>query len=452
MMIRTAALAFACVLISAPAAVAAPGFETAPVLKAREILPPELLKGEHHRVAEEVRTDGYLNYYVIDSDFGKFVAEGAPLLRIRVHEIEALAQLVEISETDVFIEATKDEGIDLLKGLRRGISDIPTSVKLVPKGTNRLFEKLGRGAKLGVKKAGYGAKLGVKKAGNLIGVVDDEDESANDPKEIRERYYEVSQGEREWAARLEVDPYSSNETLRKAIGRMSTIDFAGEVTFSVASSVAIPIPGLGMVASTINEATDEIWNTDPYALRQANIERLQEAGVMESTIEAFIDHPWYTPTMQTLLIRYLLGMDGVSGTMTVLDVAVEAETEAEARYFVNSILLMAWFHENEVAVERVLAQSHLPQAVTTDGRQIGFAPLDYLFWGEDFARAAQVAVTRPVLGKREIWVLGSVSDRARAEIEALGVTVHDQMENHALAKMAEDSRSDDETGGKPAED
>jgi hypothetical protein len=441
MMTRTAALAcaFACALISAPGAVAAPGFETAPVLKAGNILPPELLKGEHHRVAEEVRTDGYLNYYVIDSDFGEFVAEGTPLLRIRVHEIEALAQLVEISETDVFIEATKEEGIDLVKGLRRGVSDIPRSVKLVPKGTSRLFEKFG-----------HGAKLGVKKAGDLIGVGDDEDESANDTEEIRESYYEVSQGEREWAARLDVDPYSSNETLRKAIGRMSTIDFAGEVTFSVASSVAIPIPGLGMVASTINEATDEIWNTDPYELRQANIERLQEAGVTESTIEAFIDHPWYTPTMQTLLLRYLLGMEGVSGTMTVLDVAVEAETEAEARYFVNSILLMVWFHENEVPVERVLAQSHLPQAVTKDGRQIGFGPLDYLFWGEDFARAAQVAVSRPVLGKREIWVLGSVSDRARAEIEALGVAVHDQMENYALAKMAEDSRSDDVTEEEPA--
>ena len=111
---------------------------------------------------------------------------------------------------------------------------------------------------------------------------------------------------------------------------------------------------------------------------------------------------------------------------------------------------MVWFHENEVPVERVLAQSHLPQAVTTDGRQIGFGPLDYLFWGEDFARAAQVAVSRPVLGKREIWVLGSVSDRARAEIEALGVAVHDHMENYALAKMAEDSRSDDVTEEEPA--
>jgi len=436
MSMKNAVLAVVCVVIPVPGALAEPEFESAPVLKAAKILPSELLKGEHHRVAKEVRTDGYLNYYTIESDFGEFVAEGTPLLRIRVREIEALAQLDEISKSDVFIDAAKDAGIDMGKGLWKGITHPKRTVKTAPKGASRLLKKLGRGA-----------KLGVKMTGEFVGVGDDDDEddkSGEDLEEIRESYYEVSAGEREWAARLGVNPYSSNETLRKAIARMNRVDFVGEVSFSVASTLVIPIPGLGTVSSTINEATDEIWATDPYELREGNIEKLEDAGVAEITIDAFIDHPWYTPTMQTILLRFLLGMEGVRGTMSVLDVAVEAESEAEARYFVQSVLLMVWFHEYEVPIERVFAESHLPQVVTTDGRQIAFAPLDYLFWGEYFAGAVRAAESQPVLGERQIWLLGSVSDRARAELEALGIGVHDQMGKHALAKAAEATQSGDE--------
>jgi hypothetical protein len=422
MLMRVAVLSVGFAVAWTPGAIAEPQFETAPVLKAAEILPPELLKGEHHRVAEDVRTDGYLNYYAIDSDFGELVAEGTPLLRMRVREIEALAELEEIAKSDVFLEAAKEAGVDLGRGLWRGVSHPVRSVKTAPKGASRLFKKIARGA-----------KSGVEKAGELVGVGDD-DASGEDPETIRESYYSVSDGEREWAARLGVNPYSSNEVLRKAIRAVSRVAFAGEISVSVASSLAVPIPGLGAAAGIINEAANDVWNTDPYKLRRENILKLQKAGVAETTIEAFIDNPWYSPAMQTLLLHGLLRMDRVPGTMTVLDVAVEAESEAEARYFLNGALLMVWFHENEAPVERVLAASGLPEVVTTDGRQIAFASLDYLFWGESFAGAAQVAVSRPVLGKRELWVLGAVSDRARAELAALGVTVRDHTGEHARAK------------------
>ena len=312
------------------------------------------------------------------------------------------------------------------KGLWRGASDPVGTVNSVPKGANRLFKKLGRAA-----------KLGVRRTGDLIDMSKKDDGRAIDLDAIRASYYEVSQSEREWAARLGVNPYSSNEKLRRAIRKMSNFDFAGEATFAVASGLVIPIPGIGTLASTINESSDEIWATDPYVLRKVNIERLQKAGVQESLIAAFIDHPWYTPTMQTIMLRLLLRMEGVADTMSVLDVAIDAESEAEARYFVNDIMLIAWFHENEVPVDRMLTASHLPQAVTTDGRQIAFGPIDYLFWGESFAEVAQVAVALPALGEQEIWVLGSVSDRARAEIEALGVRVRDEVGKYALHKAIE---------------
>ena len=45
-------------------------FEKAEDLSAADILPADLLKGEHYTLDDRVRNDGYLNYYTISSDYG----------------------------------------------------------------------------------------------------------------------------------------------------------------------------------------------------------------------------------------------------------------------------------------------------------------------------------------------------------------------------------------------
>ena len=46
-------------------------FEDAATLRASDVLSPDLLKGAHHRVENEVKKDGYLNYYKIKSDYAR---------------------------------------------------------------------------------------------------------------------------------------------------------------------------------------------------------------------------------------------------------------------------------------------------------------------------------------------------------------------------------------------
>ena len=42
-------------------------YEMAPTLRASKILPSDLVKGPHHKVAENVVNDGYMNTYTIHS-------------------------------------------------------------------------------------------------------------------------------------------------------------------------------------------------------------------------------------------------------------------------------------------------------------------------------------------------------------------------------------------------
>src|SRR5262245_40069095 len=90
---------------AATAALAQGAYEGATTFKASEILPPTLVKGPHFQVKESVPTTGYFHDFEITSDYGDMGAEGRSLLRMRVHEIEALTALDETSKTEVFMKA-----------------------------------------------------------------------------------------------------------------------------------------------------------------------------------------------------------------------------------------------------------------------------------------------------------------------------------------------------------
>jgi len=83
----------------------AAGYEVPPVMRAGQVLPPELRSGPHHRVREAVESDGFLRHYVIDSAFGVFHAAGDDALRRRVREIGALARLEAMQKRDEFARA-----------------------------------------------------------------------------------------------------------------------------------------------------------------------------------------------------------------------------------------------------------------------------------------------------------------------------------------------------------
>ena len=120
-------------IISASAeSIAKDEFEEPINLSASKILGPDLLSGEHHKVDDAVRNDGYLNYYVLRSDYGDFEVASTALLAIRVREVEALAALEEVSKTGVFIQAAADAGVGQLKSIKQYATHPIQSVTGIP--------------------------------------------------------------------------------------------------------------------------------------------------------------------------------------------------------------------------------------------------------------------------------------------------------------------------------
>ena len=112
----------------------APPFEEPPTLRASEILKPEYLSGPHHKVRDAVPTYSGANWFIIDSDFGVFEAEGNALLAQRVAEISAIARLKEISRTEEYGKAVAKAAKSPVLAAKSLITQPAKTVSAVPKG------------------------------------------------------------------------------------------------------------------------------------------------------------------------------------------------------------------------------------------------------------------------------------------------------------------------------
>jgi len=408
-------LAIAAVQAGRPAIADENRFEETADLRAAEVLPPELLRGKHHAVDDRIRNDGYLNYYTIRSDFGEFEAASTAMLRTRIGEINALAELDELSKTEVFAKAAADAGMKQVRTLKAFAEKPVETVKGIPAGIGRMFYRFKRQAG-----DAYDATREFVADDDEAVERDDgeKDDDSNKAVELTESYLGVDKAHRAWSRKLGTDPYSSNKVLHDAIKEVAWAERLGRIGMGFAG---VPkIPG----ADIIGDVNEAVWGKDRYELRDLNQARLVATGADDALIEQYLDNPRMTPTQQTLYTAAIAELADVAGRDGMLRQALLPDTEAELGFLIRSAMLLAWYNINREPIESVNTNAVLPAGVINNGTIVVLAPVDHMYWTDTIAEAAadfaNVADREQHL---EAWLLGSASDRCRAELEALGFTV-----------------------------
>ena len=92
-------------------------YENSAVLKASDILPPDVLSGPEHRVETNVKNDGFLNHYVLQSTYGTYEVVSDLLLKKRVHEIYAIKEMKKISTAGTLEDSAISSGEKTVEGL-----------------------------------------------------------------------------------------------------------------------------------------------------------------------------------------------------------------------------------------------------------------------------------------------------------------------------------------------
>ena len=402
---------------SASLALAQGGYEGAATFKARAILPPALVKGPHFQVKDDVPTTGYFHDFAITSDYGDMGAEGRSLLRKRVHEIEALTQLDEVSKSEVFLKAAGNSVLKVGKGVASVVADPEATAKGIGGGVKRFGSNLGRKAKRGTEDATEAVK-GDEAASSAEPQKSTGDKAAGAGTGAAKSVLGVNSAMRRWAQKLQVDPYTSNEVLRKALDDIAQIDAAG----GIAAKVVVPVPA---IVGTTASVGGLVWGKDPEALLKLNEQRVAELGTPEKEAHAFFRNKAFAMGYQTRFIAALHAVK-VKGCGSYVDTAEDAQNERQVVFFTESAELLQLFHA-KTPVTAILPDSRALVATTQDGRAVILLAVDYIRWSEAFEKSLKEILGRAKseLGasRVELHMTGFASAGAKQQLKALGVTL-----------------------------
>jgi hypothetical protein len=406
------AVLFAAMLVAQPMMAAAQtSYESPIVLSASKVLPPELVSGPHHRVQEQVRNDGYLNVYTIDSKFGQFTAVSTAMLKKRVQEIDAIAVMEQIKGTKEYSASIKEAGLDTLAGMKSLITSPVETVKGAIGGLGAAFRRAGD------------AMSGPKRS-------DAEDSRVKD-------WIGFSKTKRDYAYQLGVDVYSDNKVLQDRLDDISWAGFAGGLTWT-AAMMAVP-GGAGIaisVAGSHKLLNDMFRSMPPSDLRRMNTEKLAKLGVDKEVADLYVNNSIYTPRQQTILVNALDQMTGVANRGAFVNSAALSDTPTLTYFRQRQAEMYLGYHTKVGRIESFQSIGGLSAARVGDAI-IFVVPLDHLVWTETMGRflaaANQKVKEVSAVTQKQLWVGGTMTARARQEVEKLGWKVEEQAEARLMA-------------------
>lgn len=383
------------------------GYESLPVLSASKILPPELLTGPNHRVQERVTSDGIVNIYRIDSKFGTFSAVSTAMLRVRVNEINAMAAMDQLKGTKEFGDAVKEASLNTMVAAKNMVFQPVKTLGEAATGVGLLFRRAGDSM--------FGAKRSDAEDSrfkNLIG---------------------FSNYKREYAHNLGVDVYSRNEVLQDRLNDIAWTGFAGGLTVSAAMAAVPGGAGIAMTAiGTTRVSTAIFKTTPPQDLRRMNTEKLASMGIDSHTVETFINDSVFTPREQTLLVSALDEMMGVADRERLVQLAALTHNPDVAFFRQRQAEMYAGYHRSVSPIERFIGVGPVPGARTINGALVFNIPVDYVSWTQEVAQvittASGLADQLPGIREKQLWVTGTLSPRARAEMRRLNWKVYERNE------------------------
>ena len=384
-----------------------PSYENKPVLSASKILPPELLSGPNHRVQDRVTSDGIVNIYRIDSRFGTFNAISTATLRVRVEEINAMAVMDRLKGTKEFGDALKESALSTMTTAKNMVFQPVKTVGGAASGVGVMFRRAGDSM--------FGAKRSDAEDSrfkNLIG---------------------FTNYKREYAYNLGVDVYSRNEALQDRLNDISWTGFAGGLTVSLATAAVSGGAGVAMTAINTTKLTTAMFKTTtPQDLRRMNAEKLKTMDIDQHTIDTLISDSVFTPREQTLFVAAVDEMKGVADRERLVQLAALTRNEDVAFFRQRQAEMYAGYHRGVSPIERFVGVGPVPGARTVNGALVFNIPVDYVSWTEEIANvvttADGLANQLPGIAEKQLWVTGTLSPRARAEMRRLNWKVYERNE------------------------
>ncbi|MGA2411951.1 MAG: hypothetical protein ABSG46_16395 [Candidatus Binataceae bacterium] len=400
---------------SASAGTPAGQFEQPPIVDISELLPPSELSGPGYQLEPQVPTNGAMGQYVLTADSevfhdaaGTYQVESLDLLKIRLSEAPAIAQLENMSQSAVFAK-------ELATSAERPVADAANmvmhpmdTVTGLPSGVGEFFGRVGGGAEELYSTATNSSESGGARAS----------QTAEETGNITLTALGYDQVRRDLAKQVHVDPYSSDPVLTRLLNHIAWVMFSARLAVNTAVTVAVP----GSIIITGTEFTDDlIYQTPKGDLIMLVHNKLKDIGLSPKEIATFSANSAIPLSLQVTAVHELERLGDIPGRRGAAVMLGSVMTEYQARFLVTSLQMLADWSAQKSPLTGIQIQGILV-AQDQNGTSIVPAPIDYLSWTPRIAGFA----TNPALlalPNRVIWIPAKMTPLAQQQLAANGWTV-----------------------------
>jgi uncharacterized protein YidB (DUF937 family) len=376
--------------------------EVPPAASAQAIL-GDRVEGPNYYVEEAVRSDGYLEVFVLVTDYGRFTVQGRALLDRRLGELRAIEAIGKISKSKAFGNALAESATAPVRLAADTVKNPVKTVKQTLSGVGAFFDRTASGLK------------------NI----------GSDPDSIVDSALGVSAAKRQIAYELGVDPHTDFKPLARRLEQLAQAVAAGGLLPQAAFSA---VGGLGGVAGTVLSSTNTVAGVralvrdkTPAQLQDINRARLKEMGVSKAVAGRFLDNALYTPADKTALVAALHSLKGVKSRGLFIDRAAQTKRRDLAYFQVRRAELIADYQRSTGRIAGFVMLGGIPFNQLQDGRILAIMPFDKVALTESVNGIFTVVtddMRRLKQGlKAELRVTGGVTNKARRRLAQLGWTV-----------------------------
>ncbi len=386
-------------------------FEEPPIVDLSQLLSPDIQSGPGYQVGQQVATNGAMGQYTIVADAsvfrgdaGTYYIESLDMLKIRLSEIPAIAQLENISETGVFAKA-------LASSAERPVTDAANMVRHpmdtvtgLPSGVGELFGRVSLGAG-----EIYSAATSSPGSGKAAGETGTATLTALGYDQVR----------RDLARKLHVDPYTSDPILTKRLNKVAWVMFSARMTVDVAM-MAVPA---SMIITGVEFSDDLVYQTPKADLILLVQKKLKNIGLSQEEITSFISNSAIPLSLQVSAVRDLDALGNIPGRRAAAVALGSMMTEYQARFMVTSLSMLDQWNRQRSPITRIRVPGVLV-ARDQNGATIMPAPVDYVSWTQRIAGFA-TAPELMALHHRVLWITGKMTPLARQQLSANGWTLQE---------------------------
>jgi len=358
---------------------------------------------------------------------------------VRLSELRALSELEQYSTSTVFIDSVTKSGkaallqpvkvVQKLGDLVQNPSKIGDTVAAIPDGVSNLFSWASK--QIGA---------GVDKASEVVSSSEDQEstdgESSEDESSLSDKatdqaikigldQVDFNDKAGEWYKRLDVDPYTDNQSLRDEVDWVAGVESAVGVGFMFVPGVNLGV--IGQASSWYDRAEKLGAYEPPSILLSKNEERLKSMNVTERLGKRFLANPHLRGSWKAEILINLSAMTGASGVDNFIRVVEEIKSPAGGMYILNASRMINQYHATKGKIVRFVGAMMIPAGLTAEGHLVVPISVDRLHWTREvagvFTNFKQRVIREAPIKSAEVLLLGDISPLAKANLEKLGATI-----------------------------